>query len=300
MKKNVLNLTILIAFLALLISSCSKVDDIQQPAENSEVGLKATYVWTNVLWDTFSGTSVSTSNWSIANGWADPNSSYCNYKTSMVTTGTMDGLSCMVITAWKYATNNYYSGRVTSVKTCTPGWNQEYHIYGKVKLVTYVSGVVSNFNTSYGAWPAFWTTASTSWPTKGEVDIMEGYSKGGSDYYACNLHYGTVANTDLVTTCETSYTLTQGWHTYDVYWKNTAGTCQIIIKIDGATKKTYTDSSDSNGKLKLANFSANNLIINMCVDYTKGGTWDPFPGTTNLYDKVQMWVDYAGIEYRNL
>lgn len=238
----------------------------------------------------------------------DPNSIYCKYSTNALKTASVDGTNSLVITATKTGTNAFQSGRIKSYLSITPTTNTEYRISSRIKLVALNGSTYTSFSSTYGAWPAFWTTQETGWPIYGEIDILEGYSKSTTSAtntsFTSNLFYGTVANTDVLkNTLVKKYTdvnsafSSSGWHTYDLYWSNTNGVVSVTTKVDGITIMTRTNSSSS--KLNLNNFKTHNIILNMCVGSTSSSIFTS-PGAVNLLTNTQMWVDYVTVDKRTL
>ncbi len=294
MKTNSLSFVIVAAIAALMLSNCSKDDDDQlQPANKSESHLKAS-AWTRVFTDGFDN-SGSWSNWSRQERY-DYNSSLCYYRYSNPTIANYDYRSCLVLTAYKNG-NIWNSGHVKSYYSFKPGTNEEYRVSAQIKLVAVSGNNWLGFSSTYGLWPAFWTVQESNWPVNGEIDIMEGYSYGGSTKFASNLFYGYSSGNNLLgTTCERTYGVGEGWHMYDEYWKNENGWVTVTIQVDGRTVATYTNSV--NGNLQLQNFGPHNIILNLAVGCT---SWNAFNNSwINTFDKTMMWVDYVTVDKRTL
>lgn len=81
--------------------------------------------------------------------------------------------------------------------------------YGYMEARMYLP---SNGSGGIADWPAFWADGA-SWPTDGEIDVMEGL-----DGSACwHFHYGTSSSPQQVGTCVPGdYS---GWHTYGADWE---------------------------------------------------------------------------------
>jgi beta-glucanase (GH16 family) len=72
----------------------------------------------------------------------------------------------------------------------------------------------------YGMWPAFWSYGDP-WPTQGEIDIME--ARGHEPFsYITNYFYGRRSGVNLVPDASaiinTSSSLTDCWHVFEVIW----------------------------------------------------------------------------------
>ncbi|GAA4314077.1 hypothetical protein GCM10023149_10100 [Mucilaginibacter gynuensis] len=296
MKKNIRTSKLMIvATLLICFASCKKLVS-QTPSDHGFISkptvIKTTAdVWTEIFRDDFN--TLNTANWTVTNR-VDYNSSYCTYNSANITIGSYDQTSCLVLTATKPgAANAYTSGHIKSVSTFKPPVNTKYWIRARIKLIAIDGTVYKSFKQTYGVWPAFWMTNETNWPVNGEIDIMEGYSKGGTEKYASNLFYGTAAGVNqLGNTCESPISSGDGWHNYDVFWINNAGVMTLVIQLDGVTQTTYTNSSNPN--LNLQNFSAHNILFNLCVG---GPPNDAIFNNANInvMSKTMMWVDWVSV-----
>lgn len=114
-----------------------------------------------LVWeDNFDGTELNTDFWNIeigGGGWGNQEKQY--YTDRSENLRIEDG--CLIIEAKQeqYENNNYTSARITTK-------NKKDFVYGKIEArISLPSG--------RGTWPAFWMLGYGSWPTCGEIDIME-------------------------------------------------------------------------------------------------------------------------------
>ena len=291
--KNFKSKVVACSIIVMVNISC-KTDDASEivivpvPLENNTVENQS---WTKVFEDQFSG---NLSQWEKTNRF-DYNSTICFYASSNPVIASIDDKSCLQLSASSTG-GNYTSGHVKSTFSFQPSIGEEYHLYASVKLVAKDGTAFKGFSETYGAWPAFWTVNETNWPTKGEIDIFEGYSFGTSARYASNLFYGTTTGTNLLgTSAERGFENTEGWHTYHQYWKNENGNVAIEIFLDDAKVATYTNAINSN--LQLQNFNAHNIIFNLNVgSNTNVGIFDN--AQINLFTTTYMYVDWVKLDKR--
>lgn len=291
MKKNVSNLLLLFAATVLFIGCEADQPELQPEAQNIS---KAIGPWQRVFTDNFNANG-NLNQWEKTNR-SDYNSSICNYVSTNPAIGSLDNKSCLVLTA--YNDGRYKSGHVKSYFSFNPANNQEFRVYARIKLIAKQGTNFKGFNETYGAWPAFWTVQENAWPTKGEIDIMEGYSYGNSSKFAANLFYGVNAGTNqLGNTAERSYTVSEGWHNYNLYWKKKNGVVTCTVTLDGSVKATYTNAV--NGNLKLENFGPHNIILNLNVG--SNSNLNIFNNSNiKLFDRTQMYVDWVAVDKRTI
>lgn len=289
--------------LSTFLFSCEKDNAENSSGDSAQTVLlesqqAATKGYTLIFEDNFNKGSDINKNW-IRTNRADYNSAKCKYKPWKSSIATLDGASCLRLEATDHG-NEYRSGHVKSKKSFHPGWNEEIHIKTRIKLIARDGKTYKSFDQTSGAWPAFWTVQENGWPTRGEIDIMEGYSHGSYDHFASNMFYGTSVGKNLLgRTAEREWNnfnsnSNKGWHTYDMYWRNNRGKRSIEIRIDGVVRASFSDSTNS--KLDLSKFTNHNLMINLNVGSDSG----IFNSPTKLFDKTWMFVDYARVEKKKI
>lgn len=284
---------ILISFVFFTCISCDEPKPIDENIYRPKVVEHVTGEWERVFTDEFDD-NTSFNNWERTNRF-DYNSVYGKYVSSVPYVETIYDKGVLVLTATPSG-EIYESGHVKSYFDFKPLRNEEFHVSASIRLLAMKEADTMGFADTYGAWPAFWTVQESDWPVSGEIDIMEGYSYAGSTRFASNIFYGTTAGTNLLgTTAEREYHVDEGWHTYDMYWENFDGVITITTKVDGETRATYTNATNSN--LNLSNFGPHNIILNLNV----GDNYGIFDNTKiNLFTKTMMWVDYVTVDKRTI
>lgn len=117
---------------------------------------------------------------------------------------------------------NYASGMVNSRKSFT-------FTYGYIEARMNLPGE----NGDIWNWPAFWTDGTGSWPTTGEIDIMESLSTHKPCWH---YHYSLNGSHKQVGDC-VDWPDATGWHTYGAKWEPN----KITYYYDGEEVGTVTE-----------------------------------------------------------
>lgn len=174
----------------------------------------------------------------------------------------------LVITGRKettsFGTSDFSDGTVTSASITTNkihSWK-----YGRFEVRAMVPA-------GKGPWPAFWgkgdsQNSGASWPSCGEMDIMEYSAKGPAMYQ--NIIYGTDASSPQQEVKITNKDFSDDFHVYSVDWSEN----RIVYAIDGIVTNTINISNISPNPFRQKFSIIINLALGASTDRTLGGKLD--------------------------
>ena len=275
----------------LLVTSLTLVTAFAAASQTTTTG------WQLVWSDEFNGpagTPPDPNNWDYdlgAGGWG--NGELENY-TNSTNNAFQDGNGNLVIRAIRDSSGHFTSARLQTgspgASTHTADGNWQYGLVeARIKLPP----------TSHGVWPAFWmlgeNIGTVSWPTCGEVDIMENFGTYGNVTDA-SINNGTAHGPGYsgANGIGKSYTLPLGekvaddYHIYAIQWSQNS----VAFYVDGALYSTVTPSSIPAGSQWVYNapfFILLNLAIGGPTTFL--GTPDPNAPFANQ----DMLVDYVRV-----
>jgi beta-glucanase (GH16 family) len=214
--------------------------------------------------DEFSGTSLDTSKWTALSGPDNVNNNADYMLPQNVTVS--GGYLNITAKAESYGGRNWTAGAIGSYGKYT-------FQYGKVV------GCIKMPIPAPGYWPAFWMIGdyTTSWPSCGEIDIMENI---GTNMVVGTLHWGTTN-----TTAGSSTTTTvDAFHAYEMIWDAQ----HIAFLVDDVQYFTTDISSASMAALRSHYY----FWINFAIGGV--GSW-PGPVTSATPFPAVYQVDYVRV-----
>ncbi|WP_421733910.1 ricin-type beta-trefoil lectin domain protein [Cellulomonas sp.] len=208
-----------------------------------------------------------------AGGWG--NAELQNYTTSR-NNSALDGQGNLVITARREGDGSYTSARLQSNNKVEPK-------YGRVEARIQIPR-------GQGIWPAFWMLGGdfpqTSWPSSGEIDIMENIGKEPHRIYGTVHGPGYSGGSGITGVYQhpQNWSFADTFHTFAVDWKPGS----ITWSVDGTVYHQVTTGSVGGNPWVFD--KPYFLILNVAV----GGQWPGYPdGTTQLPQR--MVVDYVRV-----
>jgi beta-glucanase (GH16 family) len=247
--------------------------------------------WTLAWSDEFNGpagSAVDGTKWVAevgngSNGWGNHER---QYYTNTTKNASMDGTGNLVITAYKESLGKRYrcwygECQYTSARLKTQGKFEQ--AYGRFEARIRIPF-------GQGIWPAFWMLGNNiqkvSWPTCGEIDIMENIGREPS------IVHGTIHGPGYsgASGIGSQYALTSGaftdaFHVFAIEWEPN----QIRWYVDGQLYQTRTPADLPPGSAWVFDH-AHFMLLNLAV----GGYWPGDPDTTTVFPQ-KMYVDYVRV-----
>ncbi len=181
--------------------------------------------------------------------------------------------------------------------------NKEFGSYTSARMISYYGGVSFTYGriearikvpSGVGTWPAFWMLGDSileggSWPSCGEIDIMEHVGYEANKTYA-TIHYWDNSSSYTSQNSSISVESEEVWLTYGVIWSDSAMKF-YIDDVDNVYATYTTPSNKTNWPFDAPHF----LLLNLAI----GGDWGGVEGVDNsMFDatgSVQMEVDYVRV-----
>ena len=236
-----------------------------------------------ITWqDEFNGAAnspIDASKWKFdigGSGWGNNEQQYYTNSTSNVR---HDGQGHLAITARKenpanyqchYGTCQYTSGRILTADKFS-------QTYGRFEASIKVPK-------GQGIWPAFWMLGGNSWPTTGEIDIMEHVGKDPTTVYGTVHGPGYSGAEGIGGNRNLGVPLSDAFHTYAVEWSPNL----IVWFVDGAEYFRVTPASLGGDRWVFDHSFF--MILNLAV----GGHWPGYPDGTTQFPQT-MLVDYVRV-----
>lgn len=290
--KHILHSTLLLILITSISISCKKKGDeptAQIPVDTMNYDMDETAVinagWTKTLDEQF---STDLSNWNVWQGGAYNKEYQCytNASNNITLTNGALVITALAETVTGNTTNSdatqktfgFTSGRIEHKTTISANTNTPKVRYSaRIKLAA-----------GYGMWPAFWSYGA-AWPTNGEIDVLE--SKGNLPMqYSTNYFYGTTAGANQVSgaeaTIQSTKSLVEYWHVYEVIWEET----KLTFMLDGKIVKTLTTATTAGQFIDDMYGKTQNITLNLAV----GGDYFNNPPASSIVTGT-MYVDWVKV-----
>lgn len=245
--------------------------------------------WVLVFQDNFTSHQVNTESWSRIDYVNRGVSDWRKYQSTDAELVEMTGNSAKL---WgRYGDYTSQSDQTGANKTYACGglWTKDTFSfqYGYVE-------VRAKFDTTQSCWPAIWLlpTGNASWPTDGEIDIMEQVS--GKVYQTLHTLNENKKNNDESSSWQPSMNsnFINDYHTYGMLWEEGSITFTVDGKI--SYKKSFSESDVLNWP-----FDKEGNTFYLIVDQQIGGDWagNPTDETTKFLEETgsAMEVDYVRV-----
>ncbi|HTK20447.1 MAG TPA: glycoside hydrolase family 16 protein [Mucilaginibacter sp.] len=275
-KKNIIlklkGIALVVITLPFFLLSCGKKDafpksDIPQAPTDTTKPVKPIYalVWS----DEFDGTTIDATKWNFetgGGGWGNNEMEYYQAANASVANGNL------MITAKKESVGGE---KYTSSRMTTQG--KEAPTYGRIEANIKIP-------MGMGFWPAFWMLGaniqSVSWPTCGELDIMEHVNNTNTFYGT--MHWNVNGHVSYGSTTNVS---TPGdYHLYAIEWDKN----EIRWYVDNNLYQTGNIKNSINGT------DAFHLPFFIILNFALGGNFPNSPVDETLLPAT-MYVDYVRV-----
>ena len=259
----------ILAFFLISVSSCKKNANDSTPIVANNPDTVTSPLTYKLIWsDEFNGTSIDTTKWNMESGNLNVNQEEEYYQASNATVSNGN----LVITAKKEAVGGqpYTSARMNTQ-------NKFSTLYGRIEARI-------KMPLGAGMWPAFWMLGNNintvSWPTCGEMDIMEHIDADSTIYGT--MHWNVNGHVQYGQT--TTISNPADYHVYAIEW-NANG---IYWYVDNTLYVTGNIANNIN------NTNAFHLPFFIILNLAVGGS---FPGSTVDESKLpaNMYVDYVRV-----
>ena len=273
-KKQILSSILLLIVFSGLFANCVFPQKMVTKALTDRTAKSPT--WALIWHDEFNESAPLQENWYIdINDYGGGNQELQYYTDRTENVHIKDGMLHIVGLREDYLTREYTSARLTT---------QDAWTYGRFEIR-------AKLPEGQGIWPAIWLISDTepygSWPTSGEVDIMEMLG------HEPNIIYGTLHYTNPQSEhaqFQGAATLSPGeFHTFALEWDEN----EFRFFVDGEQYFTV-DAWDSDvGAFPAPYDQPFNIIVNLAI----GGTWPGSPNEDTIFPQ-DFLIDYVRVYQR--
>lgn len=242
----------------------------------------------HLVWsDEFEGTTLNTDNWTIekgGSGWGNNEKQYYTDRPENIRVA--NGLLTIEARKENYENNSYTSARIKSA-------NKKDFAYGKIEARIKLPKAAK------GTWPAFWMLGYGSWPSAGEIDIME-YVGYDPNRFHCAAHTKNKngLNGQNFKGSQVVENATADFHIISMEWvkAEVLGYDRIHMYIDGKETATFGET----GPLRDSGDWPFNKNFYFILNFAIGGNWGGAQGIDDTMfadpnNPVLYQVDYVRV-----